>query len=193
MHVAIRKPEPLDVEGFLAFVDARSPDEKWEVHDGTPQLMVGGSPAHGLIAANLVHAVFDPARARGCRAIVSLLVAVGEYSAFEPDVLIRCGPQGGQERRIANPLVVFEVLSPSTMEYDRGVKFQRYRDIPDLQQIVFVYQDAYRVETWLRMQAGWSTTPTIITAPGGTLPIPAIETTLSMSDIYLDVVPVPLG
>jgi Uma2 family endonuclease len=190
---AIRDPEPMTIKAFLAFADRQNPDEHWELHDGVPRLMVGGSPFHGMIAANIVGAVIGPSRARGCRPFISMLVAVGDYTAYEPDVLLRCGPLERHDRTLADPKVVFEVLSPSTMDFDRGPKFERHKRIDSLEQIVLVYQDSYRVESWLRLDGTWEAETKILTAITASLAIPAIGASLAMSDIYLDVTPPPLA
>ena len=190
---AIRHPDALNIEAFLAFADRQSPDEHWELHDGVPRLMVGGTARHARIAGNIDHALFATARARGCEVFRDFLLEANEFNAFEPDVMIRCGGIDDRVRRTADPVVVFEVHSPSTMGIDRGLKFDRYRAIPSLQQIVFVYQDSYRVEAWTRQDGEWEEEPTVLTAIDVSLQIPAIGTSLAMSDIYLDVTPSPLG
>jgi len=70
------------------------------------------------------------------------LAQANNHAAFEPDVVIRCGPTNPRSRAATDPVVVFEVLSPSTMRYDRGTKLERYREIASLKQIVLVYQDS---------------------------------------------------
>jgi Uma2 family endonuclease len=190
---AIRHPDAMDVEAFLAFYDRQNPDEHWELHDGVPQRITGGSPIHGMITANIVAAVHSPSRAHGCRTIVSMLVTVGDRSAFEPDLLVRCGPVDRHSRLLADPKIIFEVLSPSTLAVDRGAKFERYLTIGSLEQIVFAYEDSYRVESWLRQSGEWEIGPTVLTALEASFAIPLIGAALAMSDIYLDVTPPPLA
>jgi Uma2 family endonuclease len=189
---AARKAEAMNVEGFLAFLDARQREEHWELHDGVPRLMVGGSIRHGVLASNILRAVFDPARARGCRAVVSVLTRMDEFSAFEPDVMVRCGDVRDRERATDDPCIVFEVLSPSTMHRDRGFKFDRYQAVTSLEQIVFVYQDSYRVESWLRRDTNWAEKPIVLTRLDDSLALPVIGASLAMTEIYLDVTPSPL-
>jgi Uma2 family endonuclease len=70
-----------------------------------------------------------------------------------PDLTIVCGrPVLTDEREdvLLNPRVIFEVLSPSTEYYDRGVKFRRYREIESLADYILVDQDQARIEQFTR-------------------------------------------
>ena len=73
------------------------------------------------------------------------------------------------------------------MRYDRGVKFERSCEIPSLRQIVFVYQDSVRVESWAREIDEWDKEATVLVSLDESLAIPAIETDLPLTDIYEDV------
>jgi Uma2 family endonuclease len=189
MNVAIGKPDRLDIQGFLAFLDGRPDEERWELHDGTPRRMVGGTARHAIVSGNIDHALFRAAREKGCNVLRGMLVAASETSAFEPDIVITCGSLERLTRRLDEPSVVFEVHSPSTMRIDRGLKLERYAAMPALQQIVFVYQDAYRVECWLRTESGWSAEPIILTDLAGSLPIPVIGASLTLTEIYEGIPP----
>ena len=74
-----------------------------------------------------------------------------------PDVSVVCGepiPHSGSKDIITNPRVVFEVLSPSTSDYDRGKKFDLYREIPSLNEYVLVHTDAVQVDHFVRQPDG---------------------------------------
>ena len=60
------------------------------------------------------------------------------FNKFKPDVVVRCGPPG-TAAYITDPVVVVEVLSPSTMDNDRGPKLRFYKALPTVQRIVLVY------------------------------------------------------
>lgn len=73
-----------------------------------------------------------------------------------PDVTAVCGqPLLADDRGdiLLNPAVIFEVLSPSTEYYDRGVKFQHYREVQSLQDYILVAQDQIRIEQYTRGDA----------------------------------------
>lgn len=172
---------------FLDFVEHKPKHEKWELHDGTPVMMVGGTEGHSLLLGNLLAALHAPARRQGCRAMTSFFTRASDRSAFEPDVVLRCGPIDPRRRHAEDPVAVFEVLSPSTMRYDRGIKLERYREIPSLSQIVFVYQDSVRVESWTREGEDWNEEATVLSSLDESLSIPAIEAGLPLAAVYEDV------
>ena len=184
---AIRLNEPMTVEAFLAFCETVPRSERWELIDGVPMMMTGGTAAHSLMITNLVSALDPAARKRGCRAMTSFLAGVSDENASEPDVVVRCGTVDPRRRYADDPTVVFEVLSPSTLHCDRGTKFERYCEIPSLRQIVLVYQDSVRVESWSRESNDWDEEATVLLSLDESLAIPAIETALPLTAIYEDV------
>lgn len=192
MADAAQVVETMDVDAFLAFLDARQPGEHWELHDGLPRLMVGGTAAHARIAGNIDRALFEAAKRRACEPMRGILVAANDHFAFEPDVVVQCGPLGGRERIASRIKVVFEVLSPSTMRYDRGVKFDAYRRAESIEQIVFVYQDSVRVESYFRDGDSWGESPKVLVSRENSFAIPALGTSLPLASIYSNVEPSPL-
>lgn len=188
---ALRHDSLLDVAAFLAFLDIR-PGERWELLDGHPVMMVGGTRAHARIAGNLLEAVRPHARARRCDAFAGLLVATPSGSAFEPDLLVDCTAGRQNDRTTETPTIVFEVLSPSTMHFDRSEKARRYRAIPSLQQLVFIYQDSVRVESWLRHDGDWLPVPTVLIRREDSVALPTLAGSLPLDAVYRDVVPSPL-
>jgi Uma2 family endonuclease len=190
---ALQQPTSMTVDDFLSFLDSKPErqDQKWELHDGVPKLMTGGTAAHAMIAGNIDRALFGQARDRGYEVMRGFLAQASRHAAFEPDVVIRCGPTHLRSRAATDPIVVFDVLSPSTMRYDRGIKLERYREIPSVKQIVLVYQDSIRVEAWLREGEDWAEEPIILLSLGEDLPVPALRTELPLSTIYDRVTDVP--
>lgn len=187
--VAARRPEPMTVEAFLDFCDRLPEGEKWELHEGRPVLMTGGTAAHSLIVGNMLAALDAAARGRGCRAMTGFLSRISEHSAFEPDLVVRCGPIEPDSRYATDPIVVVEVLSRSTLRRDRGYQFERYRELPSIRQIVFVYQDSFRIESWMRDGDEWLEEPVLLTGSQAKLTLPEIGATLELSLIYEGVIP----
>jgi Uma2 family endonuclease len=182
------RPSPaLSVEEFLAFVDEH-PGEKWELIDGAPVAMAGGTLRHALIGANLAFALDGAARPRGCRALRDMFfrIAANDGHVFDPDVMIRCGPTGDLlTRTIDDAGAVFEVLSPSTMTRDRGVKLDGYMQAASLRQIVLVYPGEYRVESWTRdAEVAWPEEPRVLASPSAGLDVPLIGASISLASIY---------
>jgi Uma2 family endonuclease len=171
------------VEEYLAL--ERVAETKSEFFDGEIFAMAGGSEAHSHIAANLIRRVGNALDGRPCRVYTSdmrVKTPTGLYTY--PDASVMCGKpefEGDQRDILLNPVVIFEVLSPSTEAYDRGRKFQNYREIPSLMAYVLVSQDRKLMEQFARGAVGtWSYTA----ASTGSLEIPALEITLNVEEIY---------
>ena len=82
-------------------------------------------------------------------------------------------------------MVVVEVLSPSTIDVDRGPKLDFYKSLPTLRHIAFVYQDQMRVEHYRRGEQGFELE--VLTQPGQALVFEAIECRMDVARIYFDV------
>ncbi len=121
--------------------------------------MAGASFVHNTITLNLVSALRQNLRGKGCSVLaIDMRVKVSEASAyFYPDVVVVCGqPQfeDEQEDNLLNPTVIIEVLSPSTEELDRSVKFFAYQKLPSLREYLLVAQDRIRIEHFIRQPDG---------------------------------------
>jgi Uma2 family endonuclease len=130
---------------------------KHEYVDGEIFAMAGGSFNHALLATRLLASLSGALRVSGCLVINSdLRVATGaarDDIYTYPDLSIVCGePQflDGNRDTLLNPVVLVEVLSPSTAAYDRGKKFERYRRIPTLREYVLLEQDRVHAEIFTR-------------------------------------------
>ncbi len=77
-------------------------------------------------------------------------------SWYKADVVVTCAPGRPDAPFIAEPVVVVEVLSPSTAVVDRGRKLPDYREIPSVQDILLVSSTEPRIEHWRRTPDGWS-------------------------------------
>ena len=103
-----------------------------------------------------------------------------------PDVIVVCGyPEFSDDQfdTIVNPIVIIEVLSPSTESYDRGKKFQDYRTLKSLQEYLLISQDKPLIERYLRSDHGeWI----FGDAQGleASLTLTSIDCILRLSDVY---------
>jgi Uma2 family endonuclease len=71
------------------------------------------------------------------------------------DAAVVCPPiEGEADDVISNPVLLAEVLSPSTADYDRGGKFGHYRQIPSLREYLVIWQSEARVEQHQRTEEG---------------------------------------
>jgi Uma2 family endonuclease len=105
------------------------------------------------------------------------------FNKFKPDVVVRCGPPV-TPAYITDPVVVVEVLSPSTMDNDRVPKLRFYKALPTVQHIVLVYYDQMCGEHYWRMEDGWRFEA--VTAPEQTLALEAVDFRMELAQVYFD-------
>jgi Uma2 family endonuclease len=120
-------------EQYLA-ID-RAAEFRSEFIDGEIVAMSGASLVHNRLQGNVYAEVRAALRDSNCE-------------AFNSDLRIRVSDE--RQDILLNPAVIFEVLSPSTEKYDRGVKFQHYRTIDSLKDYVLVDQEQVRIEHYSR-------------------------------------------
>jgi Uma2 family endonuclease len=114
--------------------------------------MAGVHPAHDKITINIIGALHSRFRGRSCDVFTAdMRVRAADDMYTYPDVTALCGEpmfatQGNKPPSLLNPRVIFEVLSPSTEAFDRGIKFARYRRLETLTDYVLVSADRRRVE-----------------------------------------------
>ncbi len=133
-------------------------DLKHEFVDGVMLAMTGGSPLHSQLAGDIIGQLHSQLRGKSCKVhSADLRVrALAFQRVFYPDVVIECGtPVYDKEDRqgmsLTNPLVVVEVLSPSTSRYDYQTKLPAYQSIDSLRSIIYVHQSRRAVEMWVSL------------------------------------------
>jgi Uma2 family endonuclease len=144
----------LTEEQYLAL--ERAAEFKSEYFDGEMFAMSGGSVQHARMQQNLTTELSIALRGGHCEAFgADLRVRVSSRMYTYPDVSVVCGkPLLADDRQdvLLNPVVIFEVISPSTESYDRGTKLQRYRTIATLQDYILVEQNEVRIEQYTRQE-----------------------------------------
>ena len=143
----------LTEEQYLA-ID-RAAEFRSEFVDGEMFAMSGGSLRHARLQRNLLFELQSALRDTGCEAFTSdmrVRVPATRMYAY-PDVTVICGKpvlSDEQQDILLNPVVIFEVLSPTTEKYDRGLKFQHYRAIESLKDYILVDQNQVLIEQFTR-------------------------------------------
>lgn len=177
------------LDDFLATLDAS--EERSEFVDGRIVAMGGASLAHGLIVSNVSATLIYALRGGPCRVLSqgTLVKTAHSENAFLPDVLVFCGAPQLERRRgdlLLNPIVVIEVLSPTTADYDHVKKWENYRRIPSLQDYLLVAQEEPRVERYTRQEGGmWLFSETV--GMDASVRLESIGATLSFAEVYRNV------
>lgn len=155
MGHALKKTEWLLPQDYLE-MEMASP-ERHEYVDGEVFAMTGTSRPHNVIAGNLYMLLRNELRGKGCRAyfadIKLRIEAANCY--FYPDLMVTCTEADRLSQHVMNePVLVVEVLSPSTALYDRDRKFAAYRRLPSLREYVLVDTERMGIECFRRTDHG---------------------------------------
>lgn len=176
----------LSYEAYLAL--AATGEGLFEYHDGVAVAMTAPSPEHARIAARITERVRAELGQRPCLVLAAGLKVRVEATnrTLLPDVTVVCGPlerSTVDADAIVNPRVVFEVLSPTTADYDQGPKFHQYRRIPSLHEYVVVSQERRFVSISRRSGDLWSFDER---GPGDRLRLDALQIELPLDELYHD-------
>ena len=148
----------LTPEAYIAFERKFLPDSEIIRHEyvnGEVVAMSGASRAHNLITINISTALHSRLRGSGCETYANDMRVSSPLTSsyFYPDVVVVCEEPRFEDNVfdiLLNPIILVEVLSPSTEAYDRGEKFGHYRHLTSLQEYVLVSQDKVLVEHYRR-------------------------------------------
>jgi Uma2 family endonuclease len=168
---------------YLAFEEL-SP-VRHEYLDGEIYAMAGGSPDHAALAGAVIGLLGGRAR-QGCRAFTSdLRVRIaGTGLTTYPDVSFVCGATERSPEdplAVTNPVLLVEVTSNSTEEYDRGEKLRHYRDLPSVCEVLIVSHREPRVSLHRREPGGWRT---LEARRGEVLELTSIGAELAVDELY---------
>lgn len=161
---------------------------KHEYLDGVIHAMAGGTPEQGTITMRIGAALVPQLRGRGCTVYssdVRIRVAATGLSTY-PDLSVAWGDRNVDPldpQALVDPVVLVEVLSPSTEAYDRGEKLRHYQRIPSLREVLFVAHDRHAVEIQRRSVDGWARETV---GAGGVIELKSIACRLEVEALYRD-------
>lgn len=133
--------------------------ERHEFFQGEVFAMAGGSPRHNALTAAITIELGLALRGGACRVLSAdqrIAARASEHYVYA-DATVVCGAlelAPGTTDVLANPSVVIEVLSKRTEAYDRGLKWESYRELPSVTDYLLVLQSSPRVEHYLREASG---------------------------------------
>jgi Uma2 family endonuclease len=175
----------------------RSAFEKHEYFQGELFTMAGASNNHNIISINIIGSLRRKLQQQGCRLYANDMrtrVSTSHYTY--PDIVVVCGKPEFLDNAfdtLLNPVVIMEILSDSTKEYDRTRKFDHYRTIPSLREYVLLEQDMVRVERYSRIENPhvppertlWAFQA--ITTIEESLTLQSVDCTVPLTEIYEDI------
>ena len=166
----------------------RASDVKHEYYQGEIFAMAGVKPRHNIISSNLIAELHLRLKRSPCFPYGSdMRIHIPENTLFTyPDISIICGEIKAFDKdqdTALQPVILIEILSKTTRNYDRGVKFKLYRDIPTLKEYMLVDSENICVEIFRKNEHNhweleeYKNLQEIVT-------LPAIGVSVSMEDIY---------
>jgi Uma2 family endonuclease len=170
------------------FAWQESQERLYELVDGVPilplKMMTGASQAHDRVVVNIIASLHRQLRMGSCRPTTDdLAVRIPAGNPRRPDITVECGQAGRRELAVREPRVVVEVLSPSTMSFDRFRKVVEYQTIPTLFHILLVDTEAPRIDMISRTaDGGWTNSQH--DGVGERVELTAINASLSRSDVF---------
>jgi Uma2 family endonuclease len=188
-------PRRSTAEEYLALELAS--EVRHEFFEGEVFAMAGASIAHNTIAGNFYMTLRQSLRGKNCRVqMEAVRLAVEENRHYTyPDVMVRCDPADQREsQHLHLPVLIVEVLSPSTEAYDRGLKFNQYKKLPSLRHYLLVSQTTWLVE-WYQLTEYGAWAHTALAEANDALAIPELGLAMTLVDIYeeADVAPMKLN
>ena len=175
----------LTPEEYLAW--ERKADTKHEYLRGELIAMSGASYQHTIITMNISGELYIQLKGTACTVHTNdMRVRTSpETSYFYSDVVVVCDKPRFEDNAfdtLLNPIVLVEVLSPSTQAYDRGEKFKHYQQLTSLREYILVSQDEVEVKRYRRQDTEWQ--PTESRSLEDVLSLTSIDCELSLDDIY---------
>lgn len=178
----------MTVEEFFEW--QKRQDRNYELVDGVPVMtvkaMTGASARHDTVTVNAIVALGTRLHGKPCRPRTSDQSVVTFRGTRRPDISVECGQPDDKAMSMVEPSVVIEILSPSTMRYDRFQKLEEYKQHPRIKVILIVDTEAPQVTVWRRDAEGtWSYHEEA--GLHSTIDLPEIEAALPLTELYRDI------
>ena len=171
------------LEEFLAFDDGT--DRRAELFDGAIVAMAPPARAHGTLVSRLSRVIGN-----GLRPPSEVIAEAGIVppergdSYYQADLTVTCTPGAPGDQFVAEPVLIVEVLSPSTAATDRDRKLPDYRRIGSLRDILLVSSTEPRIEHFHRSADGWKVQDY---AGRGAVTLGSVDVTLDLAELYAGV------
>ncbi len=175
--------KPMTLDQFLRWDDGT--DTHYELIAGIPVAMAPPAAAHRILAMRLgsrIDAALAARRPCNAQGDVGIARPDREDTYFEADIAATCSPHERHQQAMPDPFLIVEILSPSTERHDRRVKLPVYRQIPSVQEIVFLDSDGIYAELHRRSGAQWVIE--ILRGGDGVLPLASVGIDIPLAELY---------
>jgi Uma2 family endonuclease len=179
----------MTVDEFLRWEDGT--DTRYQLVDGYIIAMAPPMPAHGRLAARLAGAIDAALRTRlPCfvQSEAGIVRSDRNDICYVADLAVSCVPLRAEDRLIKEPILIVEVLSPSTAAFDRQTKVADYRRISSVQEILLIDSESVFADILRRDGERWITE--IVQGPAATLTLGSVPLSIPMAELY-EGIPLP--
>lgn len=184
--MAIPKPGSMTIEQFLVWQLRQ--DKLYELVDGMPLLplksMAGASSRHDRIVVNAIMSFGSRLRGKPCRPTTSDIgVRVRRSTGLRrPDMTIECGRPADKDMTAAEPRIVMEVLSPSTLNYDRFRKLEEYKQTETIKVVLLVDSETPTVTIHRRVGETWRSE--VVEGVGTIIALSEIDVDIPLDELF---------
>ena len=174
----------VDVDEYL--LGERDGQVRHEFVAGRVYAMTGGSVYHNRITLAFASVLRDKLGNRPCDVFIADMQVRAQQAYYYPDVMVVCGEGERGGNYVEAPVLIVEVLSDSTESYDRGLKFEHYRAIPNLRHYLLLSQRRLHAELYTRTDpASWRFQET--SGDAGAVVLDAWGVELPLDELYRNV------
>lgn len=177
--------QTLSIDEYLA--GERDVEIRHEYVTGYVYAMAGASNRHNRIAGNLYIRLDEHLADGPCAPYISdMKVKVSESVVYYPDVVVACDNPWKDPYYCTHPVLVVEVLSPSTQRIDQNEKLAAYQNMPCIRDYLIVAQDQMRIDWHHRLENGdWA--HDMFTQSEEQFELGSVGLTLSVADVYRNI------
>ncbi len=156
---------------------------KHEFIDGEVFAMAGASESHNLLSINMLSELRNKLRGTPCRTFIADMKVKVANDFFYPDVMVVCQNSDDSDYYKQSPVIIVEVLSPSTRKFDKTAKRLKYQNIPTLEEYVLIDQTIAEIEVF-RKKEHWQSFYYYL---GDAITFESLGVTVLVEDIYYQV------
>ncbi|RAI39358.1 Uma2 family endonuclease [Rhodoplanes roseus] len=180
--MTIRTPVQMDKSAFLAWAERQA--ENYELVRGRIAMMTGGPRGHWQISFNIAKSLDARIDPETWAVGQEFGVDVGPATVRFPDIVVDRAGEPVTDHTATAPVLIAEVLSPSSERIDLGDKAAEYLALPSLGTYLVVAQDEVKAWVWTRTAAGFPAGPLVVDGAAAVIDLPALGIALPLGEVY---------
>ena len=172
----------MDKAVFATWVEGEP--ERYELAGGRAMMMPRPSLAHGLIVSNMMFALRRRLDPQQWAVVAEFGLDTAPDTLRYPDIVVDRAGGSAKSYTAQAPVLLAEVLSPSSAETDLGDKAAEYLQLPSLVAYIVLSQDEPKAYVYTRKESGFNGCPSVVTGVAAIIAVPALGLDLPLADIY---------